>query len=67
MPKPISATHKVSTPTVFGGSVSMKLKLKNVQMKLKTGNDSCLIFLRLVIVAIPYTKPSAMKNKPIKR
>ena len=53
MPKLSSAIPKVKAQTVLGGSVRMKLKLKNVQIKLKTGSDSCLIFLQLVIVASP--------------
>ena len=67
MPKLNSAIPKVNAHTVFGGSVNMKLKLKNAQMKLKTGSNSCLIFFLLNIVASPYTKPSAMKSRPINR
>ena len=65
MPKLKNAIPKVNMPTVFGGSDSAKLKPKNVQIKVKKGSNSCLIFLRFVIVASPYDKPSTIKNTPM--
>lgn len=62
MPKPKRATHKVRTPTVFGGSLRTKLKAKNVQMKLKTGSATLFTFFKFSIVAMAYNAPNATKK-----
>ena len=45
----------------------MKLKLKNVQMKLNIGSNNRLILLKSNTVAIAYEAPKSNKKTPMKR
>ena len=65
MPKLNIAIPNVSIPTVLGGSDNMKLKPKNVQIKVKAGSNSCLIFRQSIIVDAAYNMPRNTKKTPM--